>query len=449
MAFPLKQLLPCVYSILLLLLIVCFRHAKAQPCKCPDYNGRRKNTTFDDAGSKFFLIDKESGLEQKIGLESLRNLSDSEQKNTRVLSTSNQGRRSLWQYGFIGLGLDEASFSVNIVYQPLPNQSPSGLAFLIIPLEALELLKGYNRANDTFMRQDDGSLSLQGTPRSATVSGSSVSVAIGALESHSSRTGIDDLIMAININIDASSSALSYAVWIDYDRVEHRLSAYVDVKGMPKPASAIATAPFNISDIATRYVGSHFYDFGLLSTVAQQLSVSRWNGTVEDLPYPNPDLADSLRRKFDRESTILVSIYTAVAAITAMTAIAVACYCSSRYRMWHKDLDLLARVMERLPGVPRKVEFADIKKATGNFHETMKLGGGGFGTVYRCTLPAKASKTERPMDVAVKRFTSEVQSRRYDDFLAEVSIINRLRHKNIVPLVGKYCHNYVYVYLTI
>ena len=42
------------------------------------------------------------------------------------------------------------------------------------------------------------------------------------------------------------------------------------------------------------------------------------------------------------------------------------------------------------------------------------------------------------MEVAVKKFTRDVEDQRYDDFLAEVSIINRLRHKNIVPLVGEY-----------
>jgi interleukin-1 receptor-associated kinase 1 len=50
--------------------------------------------------------------------------------------------------------------------------------------------------------------------------------------------------------------------------------------------------------------------------------------------------------------------------------------------------------MERLPRVPMKVEFADIKKGTDNFHKTMKLGGGGFGTMYWCTLPVTASKME-------------------------------------------------------
>jgi hypothetical protein len=97
-----------------------------------------------------------------------------------------------------------------------------------------------------------------------------------------------------------------------------------------------------------------------------------------------------------------------------------------------QDLDQLARSMERLPRVPMKVEFTDIKKGTDNFHKTMKLGGGGFGTMYWCTLPATASKMERPMDVTVKRFTHDMQNRRYDNFLTEVTIINNLSHKNLV-----------------
>ncbi|CAN6227417.1 unnamed protein product [Urochloa humidicola] len=94
--------------------------------------------------------------------------------------------------------------------------------------------------------------------------------------------------------------------------------------------------------------------------------------------------------------------------------------------------------MQSLPGVPTQVDFAEIKKATNNFHESMKLGRGGFGAVYGCTLPAAAaSRTGQAMKVAVKKFTRELTDRRrYEDFLAEVSIINRLRHKNVVPLVG-------------
>jgi hypothetical protein len=55
----------------------------------------------------------------------------------------------------------------------------------------------------------------------------------------------------------------------------------------------------------------------------------------------------------------------------------------------------------------------------------MKLGRGGFTTIYRCMLPASVGA----MVVAVKKFTHEVEERRYEDFLAEVSNINHLLFK--------------------
>uniref|UniRef100_J3LV71 Protein kinase domain-containing protein n=1 Tax=Oryza brachyantha TaxID=4533 RepID=J3LV71_ORYBR len=76
--------------------------------------------------------------------------------------------------------------------------------------------------------------------------------------------------------------------------------------------------------------------------------------------------------------------------------------------------------------------FTDISKATNNFHHTMMLGTGAFGAVYRCKLHCLKGQS---MEVAVKKFTRS-DTRCYEDFLAEVSIINRLRHKNIVPLIG-------------
>jgi interleukin-1 receptor-associated kinase 1 len=98
-------------------------------------------------------------------------------------------------------------------------------------------------------------------------------------------------------------------------------------------------------------------------------------------------------------------------------------YFNSKYRRW-KDLDQLAKSMQRLPGVPIQVSFSNIQKATNNFHETMKLGQGGFGAVYRCGLPAPVKG--EVLEVAVKKFTRD-DNRCYED----------LRHKNIVPLVGK------------
>ncbi|TVU07034.1 hypothetical protein EJB05_47073, partial [Eragrostis curvula] len=44
-------------------------------------------------------------------------------------------------------------------------------------------------------------------------------------------------------------------------------------------------------------------------------------------------------------------------------------------------------------------------------------------------------RRRRYVEVGVKKFTRK-EDRGYDDFLAEVAIINRLRHRNIVPLLG-------------
>ncbi|CAN6238164.1 unnamed protein product [Urochloa humidicola] len=65
----------------------------------------------------------------------------------------------------------------------------------------------------------------------------------------------------------------------------------------------------------------------------------------------------------------------------------------------------------------------------------MKLGQGGYGVVYRATVPGKDGKNT---EVAVKRF-SGANTKGQQDFLAELSVINRLRHRNLVKLVG-WCH---------
>lgn len=70
--------------------------------------------------------------------------------------------------------------------------------------------------------------------------------------------------------------------------------------------------------------------------------------------------------------------------------------------------------------------------ATNNFPEAGKLGEGGFGGVYR------GFSRDLNMDVAVKRvFGTSKQGRK--EFASEVRNISRLRHRNLVQLMG-WCH---------
>ncbi|WVZ51151.1 hypothetical protein U9M48_002319 [Paspalum notatum var. saurae] len=169
---------------------------------------------------------------------------------------------------------------------------------------------------------------------------------------------------------------------------------------------------------------------GFFASMGQLLQVHTWNFTADD------NSGVELCHQLGHLKKIILCSVLGSAAATAITTALVLLYVNSKYRRWKKEQDELTKIMQGIPGVPTHVDFAEIKKATKNFHDTMKLGKGGFGAVYRCILPARASRTGQAMDVAVKKFMREVEDRRYSDFLAEVSIINRLRHKNIVPLIG-------------
>ncbi|BAT83003.1 hypothetical protein VIGAN_04009500 [Vigna angularis var. angularis] len=72
--------------------------------------------------------------------------------------------------------------------------------------------------------------------------------------------------------------------------------------------------------------------------------------------------------------------------------------------------------------------YEELEEATKNFDASRELGEGGFGTVYKGEL--KDGRT-----VAVKRHY-ESNSRRIMQFMNEVQILARLRHKNLVTLFG-------------
>ncbi|KAI7731500.1 hypothetical protein M8C21_015286 [Ambrosia artemisiifolia] len=81
---------------------------------------------------------------------------------------------------------------------------------------------------------------------------------------------------------------------------------------------------------------------------------------------------------------------------------------------------------------PRRFSYHEIVKATAGFVETNKLGEGGFGGVYKGFLKDIGAY------VAVKR-VSKTSGQGIKEYMSEVKIISRLRHKNLVELKG-WCH---------
>lgn len=81
---------------------------------------------------------------------------------------------------------------------------------------------------------------------------------------------------------------------------------------------------------------------------------------------------------------------------------------------------------------PKRFSYRELSQATNNFSEVGKLGEGGFGGVYKGFL------SELNLEIAVKR-VSRGSKQGKKEYISEVRIISRLRHRNLVQLIG-WCH---------
>ncbi|XP_077233349.1 seed lectin-like [Tasmannia lanceolata] len=81
---------------------------------------------------------------------------------------------------------------------------------------------------------------------------------------------------------------------------------------------------------------------------------------------------------------------------------------------------------------PKRFSYNELVSATNNFFEDGKLGEGGFGGVYKGFLK------DLKLYVAVKK-VSKGSKQGKKEYVSEVKIISRLRHRNLVQLIG-WCH---------
>ncbi|XP_010030829.2 probable L-type lectin-domain containing receptor kinase S.5, partial [Eucalyptus grandis] len=220
----------------------------------------------------------------------------------------------------------------------------------------------------------------------------------------------------------APNHTVFFHVWIEYDGGRKLLEVYMidedeSTPTKPKPASPIMTANLDMSKVVNQ--NSYFGFAASTGDNAELNCVLSWNMTVEELPKGTPaGLVIGLA----------VGIPAAALALAGAAALGVWAW---RRRAAARDPNILG-TLKCLPGMPREFKFRDLKRATGNFDEGNKLGQGGFGVVYKGVLTAESRR------VAVKKFSrDELKSK--DDFLAELTIISRLRHRHLVPLLG-WCH---------
>ncbi|KAK8643397.1 hypothetical protein V6N13_012697 [Hibiscus sabdariffa] len=160
--------------------------------------------------------------------------------------------------------------------------------------------------------------------------------------------------------------------WVDYDSAKNRL----DVKLSPfseKPRTSILSIDVNLSSILQ---DSMFVGFSASTAVVVTMSVAF--------------VSFYLVRKLKRSDMI---------------------------EAWELEIG------------PHRFSYQELKEATRGFRDKELLGFGGFGRVYKGTLPSTNTQ------VAVKRISHE-SKQGLREFVSEIATIGRLRHRNLVPLLG-------------
>ncbi|CAA0830873.1 Protein kinase superfamily protein [Striga hermonthica] len=123
---------------------------------------------------------------------------------------------------------------------------------------------------------------------------------------------------------------------------------------------------------------------------------------------------------------VLVSIFvTAVASSAAF-------YVLNKKHKERKQQRRIERFLDDYKALrPMRYTYSDIKRITDGFRH--KLGQGGYGTVFKGQL-----SSDIPIAVKILNHTKGNNNNKGEDFLNEVATIGKIRHVNVVRLVG-YC----------
>ncbi|RQO97973.1 hypothetical protein POPTR_011G146500v4 [Populus trichocarpa] len=353
--------------------------------------------------------------------------------SNRNFSLANRSGRVLLNKSFIlweddgAGGVRVASFNSSFVINifRVDNSTPGeGLAFLIAPDLALpensdgQYLGLTNSTTDRNPENGIVAIELDTVKQEFDPDGNHMGLNIHSVISLKT-VSLDDLGIEI-----APVGARNHMVWVHYDGNSKKMEVYMAEEGKAKPATPALAAELNLKDLVRE---KSYFGFAASTGRNFQLNcVLRWNLTVEMLSDDSVENGG-----IDNKKLIKICVGIGVA-LFSLLLIGVGTWLYYLHKKKAASDPNLLGALKSLPGTPREFPFKDLKKATNNFDERHKLGQGGFGVVYKGLL------TKENIQIAVKKFSRD-NIKGQDDFLSELTIINRLRHKHLVRLLG-WCH---------
>ncbi|WOL20028.1 hypothetical protein Cni_G28830 [Canna indica] len=215
--------------------------------------------------------------------------------------------------------------------------------------------------------------------------------------------------------------------WVDYNGATNILNVTIAPLQIPKPGHPLISHTIDLSPIFKEYMYVGFSaSTGRLTSYHYILGWSfSTNGVAPSLdpiklPLPTIKRETSPTSKADILKTALIS-----SIVTIILVVLVICV----FRYIRKEAMLSEKLEDWELDYPQRFPYKELFKATKGFKEMELLGSGGFGQVYRGILRRSGEQ------VAIKKISSN-SKQGVREFIAEISSLGKMRHRNVVQLQG-------------
>ncbi|KAK1299614.1 L-type lectin-domain containing receptor kinase IV.1 [Acorus calamus] len=215
-------------------------------------------------------------------------------------------------------------------------------------------------------------------------------------------------------------------LWVDYNGPDTELNVTLSPIKASKPVVPLMSITIDLSNstLDSMYAGFSSSTGSVLTTHYILGWSFCFNGRAQDLDLSNlPSLPRIGPKEKPKVLTVGLPVILSLVALIVASIVGVMLWRSRKF----------AEVMEdwELEYGPHRFSYKELYTATRGFREQELLGAGGFGRVYKGVLPTNNC------EVAIKRVSHESRQG-MREFVAEIVSIGRLRHRNIVQLLG-YC----------
>ncbi|KAK8272827.1 hypothetical protein V6Z11_D11G362000 [Gossypium hirsutum] len=217
-------------------------------------------------------------------------------------------------------------------------------------------------------------------------------------------------------------------IWIEYNGVEMQLNVTLYPINLPRPKTPLLSLKKDLSPYMydSMYVGFSSSTGHLISSHYILAWSFKMNGKADELDLSRLPKIPRHDNGGIKQLKKILAITLSFTGLTLVLVLVLGFVLISRKKRFMEILE----DWEVQYG-PHRFSYKDLFKATKGFKDKEILGRGGFGRVYKGVLPSSN------IQIAVKRISHDSRQG-MREFVAEIATIGRLRHPNLVRLLG-YC----------